>query len=495
MDKRRIRYHLLALAVVAVWGVTFVSTKVLIGAGMHPVAIFLVRFVLAYAGIWLYIGLAKEKTQLWYGWKDELVFLILGVTGGSFYFLAENTALAHTQACNVAFLVCSAPLFTAIFTLIFKRLWRGRFADGLENIRLGWPLIGGTLLALGGMALVVFDGTRLQLSASGDLLAIGAALCWAAYSLFMAQMTKDYGTITATRKVFFYGLLTILPFIGNYRESFTPAILSQTAVWANLLFLGLVASLVCFILWNLVMEKLGNVTSTNYVYLNPVFTLLTATALLDERMTLLAGIGCAAILAGVVWAGGAHAPAGKGKYTALCVLFLILMQGCSTRNDKEALREEIESITAMKQLGTVECRVRKIIKADDQGEWYKIGERKILFSCTAYLKAGIDLSSFSADDIVTDRKARKISVKLPHATLLSLDIPPSEIREEYDQVTLLRSSFSIQERNELLKQGERQIRSSVPSLGILQKAEENARKFFESAFGAMGFTTVEVVFK
>ena len=80
-------------------------------------------------------------------------------------------------------------------------------------------------------------------------------------------------------------------------------VIGQTAVWSNLLFLGLVASLVCFILWNLVMEKLGNVTSTNYVYLNPVFTLLTATALLGERMTLWAAIGSAAILAGVIWAG------------------------------------------------------------------------------------------------------------------------------------------------------------------------------------------------
>jgi drug/metabolite transporter (DMT)-like permease len=301
-----IKYHLLALAVVAVWGITFVSTKVLIGAGMHPVAIFFIRFVLAYAGIWLYILLSGESRQLWFGWKDELVFLILGVTGGSFYFLTENTALAYTQACNVAFIVCSAPLFTAIFTLIYKRFGKGRFADSLEDIRLGWPLIGGTVLALTGMALVIFDGVRLEVSAAGDLLAIGAALCWAAYSLFMAEMTREYGTVTATRKVFFYGLLTILPFIGSFGDSFSPAILTQTAVWTNLLFLGLIASLVCFIFWNLVMEKLGNVTSTNYVYLNPVFTLLTATALLGEHMTLWAAIGSAAILAGVIWAGMAH---------------------------------------------------------------------------------------------------------------------------------------------------------------------------------------------
>lgn len=298
---------------VAVWGVTFVSTKVLIGAGMHPVAIFFVRFVLAYAGLWLYIFLARKDRKLWYGWKEELVFLLLGVTGGSFYFLTENTALAYTQASNVAFLVCSAPLFTAIFTLIYKRFGKGRFADGLEPVRIGWPLVGGTVLALSGMALVVFDGARLQLSARGDLLAIGAALCWAVYSLFMGQMTRQYGTVVTTRKVFFYGLLTIVPFLGGYADSLSPAVLGQTAVWTNLLFLALVASLVCFLLWNFVMDKLGNVTSTNYVYLNPVFTLLTAMALLGERMTLLAGIGCAAILAGVIWAGTANSHSGTAR--------------------------------------------------------------------------------------------------------------------------------------------------------------------------------------
>ena len=303
---KQVQYHLLAMAVVAVWGVTFVSTKVLIGAGLHPVPIFFIRFLLAYAGIWLYILLSGKDRRLWYGWKEELVFLILGVTGGSFYFLTENSALAYTQACNVAFLVCSAPLFTAVFTLIFKRFSKGRFAQSLEDIRIGWPLVGGTVLALSGMTLVVFDGARLQVSAAGDLLAVGAALCWAAYSLFMTEMTRMYGTVTATRKVFFYGIITILPFMGGYGSSFSPAILGQTAVWGNLLFLGLIASLVCFILWNLVMDKLGNVTSTNYVYLNPVFTLLTATAILGERMTLGAAVGSAAILAGVIWAGRSH---------------------------------------------------------------------------------------------------------------------------------------------------------------------------------------------
>ncbi len=301
MAQRKLRYHLLALAVVVVWGVTFVSTKMLIGAGLHPVDIFWIRFVLAYAGIWLYILLTGKDRRLWYGWKEEAVFLLLGLTGGSVYFLTENTALAYTQACNVSFLVCSAPLFTAILTLLYRHFGKDRYARSLEKVRLGWPLAGGTVLALTGMALVAFEGTRLKLSPKGDLLAIGAALCWALYSLFVGEMTRRYGTVTVTRKVFFYGLLTILPFLGG--QGFSPALLGQATVWSNLLFLGIVASLVCFIAWNKVIEKLGNVTSTNYVYLNPVFTLLTAMVLLGERMTPLSGLGCAAILAGVIWAG------------------------------------------------------------------------------------------------------------------------------------------------------------------------------------------------
>jgi hypothetical protein len=179
------------------------------------------------------------------------------------------------------------------------------------------------------------------------------------------------------------------------------------------------------------------------------------------------------------------------------VLFLLLtLPGCRERAAVEdTVQREIEAITAMKQLSLVEYRVSKIIKADDEGAWYKIGDRKILLSCTAYLKAGIDLATFGPDDVDIDWTGKRVSVTIPHATLLSLDMPASEIREEYDHVTMFRQSFTAEERNALLRQGEKQIRRSVPALGILDKADENARRFFESVFQKMGFETVEVSFR
>ena len=310
MNRSLLGYHALALLVVAIWGVTFVCTKVLISAGLLPAQIFAIRFVMAYAGIWVLCLVRRHGEDGRQAVKlfsksalDEAIFVFLGITGGSFYFLTENTALAYTQACNVSFLVCSAPLFTALFTLVFKRFSHGRIARGLEDIRLGWPLVIGTLLALGGMALVVFERQSLQLSPKGDLFAIGAAVCWGLYSIFMAQMTSEYGAVFATRKVFFYGLLTIIPFLLGGDSATVLAALSQPSVILNLLFLGLVASLFCFILWNKVMSRLGNFTTTNYVYLNPFFTLITSMIFLGERMTVLSAIGSLSIVFGVILSG------------------------------------------------------------------------------------------------------------------------------------------------------------------------------------------------
>lgn len=304
MARSKFFFHLLALAVVAVWGVTFVCTKVLIAAGLRPAEIFALRFALAYLGIWgLSLAQGGRPRLRSRNWQDEAMFVFLGVTGGSFYFLTENTALAYTQASNTSFLVCSAPLLTALLILLYRRLRQDRFAAAMEDIRPGFPLVGGTLLAFGGMALMLFDGARVQVSLRGDLFALGAALCWAFYSLFMGKMTDEYGAVFATRKVFFYGLLTILPFLQGRDPASLRTVLLQPQVALNLLFLGLVASLACFVAWNLVMSKLGNITATNYVYLNPVFTLVSAMILLGERLTWAGAAGSALILAGIILAG------------------------------------------------------------------------------------------------------------------------------------------------------------------------------------------------
>ncbi len=304
--KGKFLYHVLAFMTMALWGVTFVSTKTLINQGLTPAQIFTIRFIIAYIGL-LTVCLirgGRNKRAFSQSLRDEFLFLVMGISGGSLYFLTENTALSYTQACNVSFIVCIAPLLTILLTLLIKKLFRGPIVDGLEDVKVRLPLIAGTVIALTGMAMVVFDGNSLNLSPKGDILAFMAALSWAVYSQLSGQMAERYGTLYATRKVFFYGLLTIIPvLILSDNSNLATVEFDNVKVWGNLLFLSTIASLFCFVLWNRILIAIGNVTATNYVYLNPVFTLIGAILFLSESMTLVSGIGSAMILGGVILSG------------------------------------------------------------------------------------------------------------------------------------------------------------------------------------------------
>ncbi len=281
----KFRFHLIALITVAIWGTTFVSTKVLIRYGLTPADIFLYRFVLAY----LCIGLIAPRRLFADNLKDELGLMAAGFCGGSLYFVTENTALQLTLVSNVSLIVCIAPLLTAFLVVLFYR-----------NEKMRLTLLSGSVMALAGVALVVFNGHFiLKLSPVGDVLTVAAAFSWAFYCLILKRFDLRYPTLFITRKVFFYGIVTLIPFLP-----FTPlegkiALLVQPAIWINLLFLSLVASMLCFIMWNLAVKELGAIAATNYIYLVPLVAMITSALLLDEPVNAVMLSGCALILAGV----------------------------------------------------------------------------------------------------------------------------------------------------------------------------------------------------
>lgn len=164
-------------------------------------------------------------------------------------------------------------------------------------------LMAGSLLALVGVALVVYNGSFvLKISPLGDFLTLLAAFSWAFYSLIMRKMSNRYSIIFITRKIFFYGVLTILPAFLVHPWQFDITRLLEPAILFNLLFLGVLASLICFVVWNVVLKQLGTIRASNYIYLNPLFTLIGSAFLLGERLTMVALMGAALILGGVYWA-------------------------------------------------------------------------------------------------------------------------------------------------------------------------------------------------
>ncbi|SHF14680.1 DMT family transporter [Dysgonomonas macrotermitis] len=279
------RYHLMAIFTVIVWGTTFVSTKVLINGGLSPTEIFLYRFVLAYIGIWFFCPRKLFANNL----KDELLFAASGLCGGALYFIFENTALGITLASNVSLIICTSPIFTALLSWLMYR-----------KERMKASLMFGSLTAFLGVALVVFNGSFiLQINPLGDILTILAALSWAFYGIILRQVNGRYSTLFITRKVFIYGILTMLPFFAMDSATFTPSLLASPLIAANIIFLGLIASLLCFVTWNTAVKELGIVQTSNYIYLVPLVTLFTSAIVIDEQITYIALIGTVFILAGV----------------------------------------------------------------------------------------------------------------------------------------------------------------------------------------------------
>ena len=289
-SNNRLLYHFVAFIIVAIWGSTFVFTKMLLLAGLSPAQIFTLRFIIAYVLLMGY-SLSKRSFRLFsYNWRDELLMLVLGITGGSVYFLAENAAMLFTTATNTSLIVCSCPLFAM---LLFAVVYRHS-----EHISKVQAL--GSVLACMGMAVVVLNGHFvLHLSPLGDLLAFAACLCWAVYSLFMKPATERYSTLFITRKVFFYGLLTIIPYYLIVPGFPSLDVLLRSDVLWNLLFLGVVASMICYVAWNWVISRLGAVVATNWVYFNPITTILFAWWLLHEQITIWFLLGTVFILLGM----------------------------------------------------------------------------------------------------------------------------------------------------------------------------------------------------
>ncbi len=278
-------YHIMAILTVCVWGVTFVSTKILISYDLSPIEIFIYRFILAYVCIWFVAPrhiFAKSK-------KDELMFFFMGLSGGSIYFLAENTALEITLASNVALLICTAPILTSILSIFFYK-----------EEKVTKNLICGSLVALLGVGLVVFNGNFIfSVNPKGDLLTLFAALMWAFYSIIYKKIDAKYSPLFMTRKIFFYGIITTLPFLLIDSTQIHINMLTNSVVLLNLLFLGIVASLICFIMWNSALKKLGVLRISNYIYITPLVTFIASYLIIDESITIMAIVGALLILFGV----------------------------------------------------------------------------------------------------------------------------------------------------------------------------------------------------
>ena len=285
MDKKTTAGHIMALITIVIWGTTFISTKILL-EDFTPVEILFSRFLLGVlALIAVYPKRLKIKDK-----KQEFTFAAAGLCGICLYYLLENIALTYTMASNVGVIISVAPFFTAVLSHVFLK----------EEEKLKAQFFVGFIVAMTGISLISFSGSKLELNPIGDVLAVAAAFIWAVYSLLIRKISSyGYHTIQTTRRIFTYGIIFMLPFLFDFDFSLDMQKLVRPEYALNLIYLGLGASALCFVTWNYAVKMLGAVKTSVYIYIVPVITVVTSVIVLKEEITWMAATGIGFSLMGL----------------------------------------------------------------------------------------------------------------------------------------------------------------------------------------------------
>ena len=282
-DRQRIG-QAAALVTILIWGTTFISTKVLLDT-LSPVEILFLRFSLGYLALWLAAPRRLRLTDR----RQEGLFALAGLCGVTLYYGFENLALSATRASNVGVIISIAPFFTVLFSAVF-----------LKEKRPGLRFFAGFLIAMAGIMLISFNQETVEIHPVGDGLAVMAAMIWAVYCLLSRRISElGYNVLLATRRTFFYGLLFMLPLSFTQFSVSLPTIL-RPGILFNLVFLGLGASALCFVTWNLAVGILGSVKTSITIYIVPVITAVASALVLHEPLTPKVILGLALTLGGLV---------------------------------------------------------------------------------------------------------------------------------------------------------------------------------------------------
>ena len=281
MKNKRIA-HLLIMLLMIIWGVSYLSIKIIV-AEIDPTLSAFYRFTIA--AIILFIILKTKYPEEKILKEDRLLMALSGLTGVALYFFFENYSVLYTSASNVAVLISSIPVFTLISQrIVFKE-------------RITFLKLSGASLSAVGIVIIIASKERISLFSAGtwgDLMALAAALTWVVYNIITSKFKGSYKSITVTTHQIIWGCLFLSPSLF-----FNHLFLPSPKVIGNTVFLAVLCSCIGYIIYIYCLEHLGATIVTTYINLQPIVTLICARLLLKENITIWQVLGSVVIILGV----------------------------------------------------------------------------------------------------------------------------------------------------------------------------------------------------
>ena len=281
------RAHLSLLVVVAIWAGSFSVIKALLDDGVSASDIALLRYAIAAPGFAYILWRAGGLPGLTRGDAVRVLAAGLLIVGG--YHLLLNLGEQHTTSGIAALVVALAPAMTLILAV----------THGLDRIRLRHVV--GLAIAFAGVAIVVAFGSGSDLSfesAKGPLIVLGAPLAFALYNVILKPLLGRHDLLPLTAATSLVGIIGLVPFA---RDSTVDTVVDASAgEAARLLYLGVLGTLLGYILWSVGLRGIGPTRAVSYTYAISPLAVVIGAIVLDETVTPWLVLGGALVVGGIV---------------------------------------------------------------------------------------------------------------------------------------------------------------------------------------------------
>jgi drug/metabolite transporter (DMT)-like permease len=267
------------------WGFSFISTKVVLSQ-IPPISIAFFRQFIAATTLILLVLYTRTPFRI--ALKDMGNIVAASFFGIVMYFVFENSGLQYTTASNASMIVAALPIFTLFGETMFFKL------------KVTWMMILSLMLSMIGVVLVVTVNGKLDLSSArffGNLLVMGAIICWVIYTILNRNLSDRYRSLTIITYQSLVSIFLLIPFIIPEMKRWPAVSELSVPVFINLIFLGIFCSGFAYIFYIYAARRLGATVSSAFLNLIPVVTVICGYVLLQDTLTWIQILGMALIMA------------------------------------------------------------------------------------------------------------------------------------------------------------------------------------------------------